>query len=186
MTAEEEKRYQERLAKFEADFQRLKANREKIPIEVLITRYNRTYNALCDAVRDEGDWYLRTHVLALTEDYPQIPDEAENLALIEKISGIVRREMGPGGLRDTAQSALVGSLDLQAFYKVCQDLYTRVETEAFLPFFRRYCKPAAGGWTYNSLINCYWRRSDKVPDGAWVRKNEEGGLDLYRFGWPPA
>ena len=36
----------ERLKKFDADFDRLKKNREKVPLEQLRTRYADAYNAL--------------------------------------------------------------------------------------------------------------------------------------------
>ena len=41
----------ERLQKFDADFQKLKKNREKVPLEQLQTRYADAYNALVAEVQ---------------------------------------------------------------------------------------------------------------------------------------
>lgn len=42
----------QRLARFHSDFEKLKHNREKVPLQTLQTRYERAYNTLVAEVED--------------------------------------------------------------------------------------------------------------------------------------
>ena len=46
----------ERLRRFHSDFSKLQHNREKVPMELLKTKYERAYNALVAEVLDGADW----------------------------------------------------------------------------------------------------------------------------------
>ena len=59
----------QRLTRFHADFQKLKNNREKVPLQQLTTRYARSYNTLVAEVMDGAVWFYRKCV-ELEEDFP--------------------------------------------------------------------------------------------------------------------
>ena len=64
----------QRLERFHADFQKLKNNREKVPLQQLTTRYARSYNTLVAEVMDGAVWFYRKCV-ELEEDFPTYPED---------------------------------------------------------------------------------------------------------------
>ena len=61
----------ERLKKFDADFDRLKKNREKVPLEQLRTRYADAYNALVAEVEAGAAWFADTYIKLLVDHFPR-------------------------------------------------------------------------------------------------------------------
>ena len=47
----------QRMTRFHADFEKLKHNREKVPLQQLTTRYARSYNTLVAEVMDGAVWF---------------------------------------------------------------------------------------------------------------------------------
>ena len=88
----------ERLQKFDADFQKLKKNREKVPLEQLQTRYADAYNALVAEVQAGADWFADAYIKLLVGHFPRHPrDTAGNEWLDKRIAAIREQEAKPGG-----------------------------------------------------------------------------------------
>lgn len=72
----------ERFEKFHADFEKLKRNREKVPLSQLQTRYARGYNALLKDVRDGADWFADAYIKSC--GFPRHPDDKTGNEWIDK------------------------------------------------------------------------------------------------------
>ena len=68
------------LEKLNADLHKMKVNREKVPLEILRTRYERPYNMLVAELESDADWFAgadRSDSEAEKADYRR--------ALVEKL-----------------------------------------------------------------------------------------------------
>lgn len=48
----------ERLKQFHADFEKLKHNREQVPLDILTSKYAAGYNAQVKKVQEGADWFF--------------------------------------------------------------------------------------------------------------------------------
>ena len=102
----------QRLERFHADFEKLRRNREKVPLQKLQTTYERSYNTLVAEVMDGAVWFYRKCV-ELEEDFPTYPeDTARNEWLAKRLATIGEDEKKPGGLVDQLRAALIDRLDM--------------------------------------------------------------------------
>ena len=163
------------IQKFEQDFHKLKTNREKIPLVQLTTRYERAYTALTNEVRNGAAWYTDTYIQTLVASWPlHEKDEAGSSWLENKKASILRQEHQSGGLYDQQVAALLDKLDLDSFYDLVYQLYARLETEAFDPYWQRHNRwvgKPGNRWIYNDIIKRFWYppgKSDRWPKGVWM------------------
>lgn len=164
-----------------ADFERFRKNRESVPLQELQTRYARSYKDLCKRIVSGADWFARSYIMDLIGDFPSAsPKDAEEIGA--RIADQLKADQARGGLRDQALAALIEKVDFNAFLDALYRRYHRIETEIFLPYFRRYCRPAVDGTIYNDLIRCWWRTPPELPEGAWYQADGS----VFRFDWPPA
>lgn len=67
----------ERLKQFHADFEKLKHNRDQVPLDILTTKYAAAYNAQVQKVQEGADWFFSKYLETLA--FPTHPkDEAGN------------------------------------------------------------------------------------------------------------
>ena len=65
----------ERLKQFHADFEKLKHNREQVPLDILTSKYAAGYNAQVKKVQEGADWFFSKYQETLA--FPTHPkDEA--------------------------------------------------------------------------------------------------------------
>ena len=101
----------ERLKQFHADFEKLKHNREQVPLDILTSKYAAGYNAQVKKVQEGADWFFSKYQETLA--FPTHPkDEAGNKWLAECLAILEADEKKPGGLRDQAKAALRDRLAL--------------------------------------------------------------------------
>ena len=108
----------ERLQKFDADFARLKLNREKVPLEQLRTRYAKAYNATVAEVEAGAAWFADTYIKLLVDRFPRHPkDTAGNEWLDRRLAAIRAEEEKPGGRVERYRAALTPrpAVDLQRY-----------------------------------------------------------------------
>ena len=116
----------QRLTRFHADFQKLKINREKVPLQQLTTRYARSYNTLVAEVMDGAVWFYRKCV-ELEEDFPTYPeDTAGNEWLAKCLATIGEGEKKPGGLVDQFRVALIDRLSMDEYHDLINRTYEPV------------------------------------------------------------
>lgn len=166
----------EYLEKFNADFQKLKHNREKVPLEELRTRYAKSYEALLDDIRANADWWIDTYIQTVGFKVAR-DDDAAVAALRKRIDNILEEERKPGGLFTQAYAALIDQLDETAFQQKAWEIYHALDTDAYDAYFQRFNQyPADGSRIYNSLIKAFWDPAPaRYDQPCWV--DEDG---LYR------
>lgn len=172
----------QRLTRFHADFQKLKNNREKVPLQQLTTRYARSYNTLVAEVMDGAAWFYRKCV-ELEEDFPTYPeDTAGNEWLAKCLAAIGEGEKKPGGLIDQFQAALIDQLDMDAYHDLVNGTY-EPRLRVFNRYWSRHCRRLESGWIYNRILKKFWwPKTEGYPEsGCWIN-SDYSGRD-YRY--PP-
>ena len=163
----EEKLVQE----FEANFAKLKANREKVPLQQLETKYAKAYNDLLRDLRVCAHCFAYAYLDALA-----LPDHPKDTAGVEwahrKIKAIKEAEAQPGGLLDQADAALIDRLDFQEYTGKVYQLWERIKAEVWMPYQRRYNKYVTtkrGRRIWSSLFQAFWFPiDDALEGGIWI------------------
>ena len=175
---------EEMAAAFTADFEKLKKNRENVPAELLRTKYADAYKDLCQSVEQEARWFMGAYLGALA--LPEHPKDTAGVAWARrKIDAILKEEALPGGLIYSAISTLILDLDYRGFIDKTYRLWTRMKTEIWMPYQRRYNK-----WVtykgrrviWSSLFQAFWHPiDDALEGGIWIGL---GGTVVDRL-YPP-
>ncbi len=184
-----EKRIQQkkRIQKFEADFGKLRRNREQVPLEELQGRYAKAYEKLLQEVRADADWFADAWLAPLMQRFPRSPKDTKgNIWLDSKINAILQEESRPGGLADQYKAALIDRLDWDEYLTLVWKRYDRLYREAFSPYWKRHCH-----WTgspgkrriYNDIWDAYWVPAEGGPDGGYWIGDNSGGRE--RWYYPP-
>lgn len=167
---------QERLDTFDRLFKKLKANREKVPLEQLQTKYAEPYNALVAELTEAADWFADTYIDLLK--FPTHPrDTAGNEWLQRKIEIIRQQEAGPGGLVEQYRAALIDRLDMREYRDKVWRIYDRLEREAFDPYWQRHNKwigPPGRRWIYNDIFKKYWWEPKDGSPACWINRDYTG------------
>ena len=194
MTVEQEKAWYD---KFEADFQSLQRNREKVDLETLRTKYAKGYNRLIAdlsaGVETLLEWHIRFLVVKCLPLHPLDRDGAERFA--QRTNGIIREEIAPGRLLEQAKAALIDELDMEKCWELVWRIYDRIEKEAFYPYWMRHCY-RRDGRIYNDILGKYWRplQRDGQSDASERWTNADGTLHgiwyhngryFHPFNFPP-
>lgn len=174
----------QRFEKFQSDFAKLKANREKIPMEQLTTKYAKAYSKLVADIEEFAEYFTEYYIRGLAiPEYPA--DQAGNEWLGKKTTTIVQQEKMPGGLYQQARNALIDSLDEQKFYDLVSQLHCRLEREAYDPYqqrFNRWVGEPGNRWIYNRLFDAFWFSDPSFDEGGyWGDKSRR----FKRSGYPP-
>lgn len=170
----------QRLTRFHADFEKLRRNRERVPLQKLRTIYARSYNTLVAEVMDGAVWFYRKYMADLA--FPTCPqDEAGNKWLADKIAAIEADEKGPGGLLGKFETALIEHLDMEGYEDLLARSYERRLREAFGPYWRRHCKRLGNGWVYNRIFCKFWLPPERsgLSIGYWINADHTGQDPRY-------
>lgn len=176
------------LAKLDADFDRLKRNRDNVPLEKLQTIHAKSYNALVASVTEAADWFADRYLETLTESWPRHPkDTAGNDWLTKKVANIIAEENRPGGFRDRWRAAIIDHLDRAEFEQLVFERFDRCRREAFDPYWQRHNRwtgQPENRWIFNDIIARFWLppgADPNWPEGAWINTRRE----VYTTNWPP-
>lgn len=168
---------EELLAKFEKLFEKLKLNREKVPIEQLETEHAGPYKALLAKVTKLADWFADRYIKELA--VPRHPKDVEgNYWLDKRIGEILQDERRSGGRVERYRTALIDRLNWDEFYQLVYEIYDRLRREAFNPYWQRHCRRMADGVIYNDIFNKLWW----PEEGCWINSDYKTGRD---FRYPP-
>lgn len=155
----------------------MKVNREKVPLDVLKTRFERAYNTLVAELECDADWWADRYLQCL--EFPLHPkDDAGNAWFKAKCAAILKEENQPGRLRDQWRKALAQDLDQEKMKELAYKRYERLLQEAFMPYWKRHCRwsgPPENRWIYNDIIQMFWWPRHPDPDafggeagGYWI------------------
>lgn len=175
----------ERLDAFDRAFKKLKANREKVPLEILRTKYAAPYEATVKAVLEGADWFADEYIRVL--DFPRHPaDKAGNEWLQRKIDAIIKQEAKPGGLVEQYWAALIDRLDRDEYETLVWKRYDRLLREAFDPYWQRHNRwtgKPGNRWIYNDIFKKWWyspeRRGNGATCGYWINSDYTGSDMRY-------
>ena len=167
----------ERLDAFDRAFKKLKANREKVPLEILRTKYAAPYEATVKAVLEGADWFADEYIRVL--DFPRHPaDKAGNEWLQRKIDAIIKQGAKPGGLVEQYWAALIDRLDRDEYETLVWKRYDRLLREAFDPYWQRHNRwtgKPGNRWIYNDIFKKFWHPPcEKYPSGGWINSDYTG------------
>lgn len=169
----------ERLAQFDKAFQKLKANREKVPLEELQgPKFRGPYNRLVREVTDGADWYADAYLKCL--EFPRHPrDTAGNEWLDKRIAAILEDEKKPGGLVERYRAALIERLDKAEYEDLVWRRYDRLLREAFDPYWQRHCIRLESGWVYNDIFKKFWYDPGDGTAPGWINSDYSGWDGRY-------
>ena len=168
----------EMFQKYHRDLDRLKLNREKVPIELLTTRFKKGYDALLEELRKDADWFADMYLFSLK--FPRHPDdETGNQEVDAKIKAIIQEENEPGHLRDQWRIALTEHMDEEELLDLSWKRYDRCLREAYMPYFNRHCRwvgPSDNRWIYSEILRKWWlppRHDSRLGhrSGTWINRD---------------
>ena len=159
------------MEQFEANFSKLKHNREMVPLEDLQTKYAKAYDSLVEWLEQYVEWFAEFTIKSQAPpEYPT--DDAGNAWLRDKITEIKAEEKSPGGIYHKMREALIDNLDRAAFEKEAQRLYERLRAEAYDPYQQRFnvwSGPPDDRWIYNHLFEAWWLFNPNSDEGGnWI------------------
>ena len=163
----------ERLQDFNARFNTLVHNREKVPLAELRTRCAKAYNALVSEVLSGADWYAGA-ILQL-HPFPTHPtDFGGNSQLMNRLAVMDAQDAAPGGAIERYRAALVDRLSMGEFKEIAWERYGRRLREAFNPYWARHCRRLDSGWIYNDILQKFWLPSESGKSGGWINSDYTG------------
>lgn len=149
-------------------------------LEQLRTRYAKAYNTTVAEVLAGADWFADTYIRLLVDHFPRHPrDTAGNRWLDRRIAAIQEQEAIPGGRVERYRAALLERLDMEEYRQLVWEIYNRLETEAFAPYWQRHNRwvgPPDRRWIYNDITRKYWwPKTEGYPaSGCWINHDYTG------------
>lgn len=170
------------MKEFEANFSRLKSNREKIPLEQLTTKYAKAYNKLVADIEAYAEWFAGEYIKALAiRRHPK--DGAGNAWLQKKVASILEEERKPGGLYQQLRDALIEDLDQEKFRDRVWRIHDRLMREAYDPYQQRFNKwigKPGNRWIYNYLFGWFWNPdTERYGHPYWMDRDWNFMSDDY-------
>lgn len=153
----------------------LKRNVDKVPLEILQTKYAKGYNALVDSIWQAGqqmmDAIFRECLpLPVKEDAADTPD-------YQKAADAIRAREKEAGAYDRMRAALIDRQDISEFYDHVTKLWEALFTEAWEPYMNRHCRWVGkpdNRWIYCDIFNAWWYQEPKYEHlGHWITKTGE-------------
>ena len=156
-----------------ADFEKYKKNREKVPLEILKTKYKKPYEALEAKLAKELQWYVNEIAFLGIYDIGKDLKDDGLKKWGQEIARIYKEEED-AGLPKILGTAVFKHMDLREFENyVCYTLTHRIRYEVYAPYWLEHCK-TDGGITTNDLIGMTWDPEAHV----WEKALEDG-----RYTW---
>jgi len=144
----------------------LKVNREKVPLDILKTKYKKGYESLCQELKTTGSQYAKQLTLSgirFHKDYMQ--EGAERINRIIEQSGLMKQ----------LSKAVFVYQDIVDFEKICGKLQTEISREADV-FYREHLgiliteeclvSPDASPMVFSMVNGCV------LVDDKWIPKEE--------------
>ena len=151
------------LTDCERAIEKLKKNREHVPLEVLKTRYASAYQELLDNIRDMvGELMKRILVQSLPfcGDDPngkkQFLKEIQRIFEEEEVKDIFRK----------ISHAVFQEYDLYGALEIAEQVWVRICREAYGPYWLSHCYEHKG-LIHNSIIHMVWDREHEI----WVDRD---------------
>lgn len=161
-----ENRWEEYLEKVE----KLRKNREKVPLEALKTKYRKSYNALLSEIKTETEFFIFQFA------FGGLPfrkgEDSEIEAFIQRANSVLDAERAAGTFREISRAVFVEYDPEKALEVAAAKVWPRIWFEAYSPYWIRHCIRQEGGDVWNDLIEMRWHDEWCIwlaPDGrSWT------------------
>lgn len=168
--------------KWKSDIEKLKKNRERVPEDILRTKYAKGYNRLLAEIREQTEAMTR-HVLLSGFpilkgwDDPEFPEDKKDVKdLIARITSIVNLAKISGTFKKI-EFAASGECDPEAAMKLAWAVHETISREAYWSYWEKHCSLQENGTIiWNDLYGMRW-----MYDDIWIAINGRS----FRQGWPP-
>ena len=182
----------EEYERFQQNMDRLKRNRDQIPLADLQTRYASAYNSLINEIEE----YALRHADDLIAEIspPEHPKTVDaNRDLHQRVKAVKDRERGQNGIYRKMKEALINDLDELKYYDHVWELYRVLYDTCFEPYVNSFSRKVTGRdgkeFWWNALLHACWKENPELNGviccgrygGAWIG---EGG-QVKSFEYPP-
>lgn len=158
------------LSELEKNLEKLRKNKENVPVELLRTKYAKSYAKLCEKIRTEMQAVLHVFVIG---GVPFAKNDREGVrAYLRKCQEIIDEENRAGNF-EGMNRVLFTEYSWEKAIQEILPVYSRIREEAYGPYWRKHClrrlDPEANApGIYNDLIGMWW----DPERGLWVRHSD--------------
>lgn len=173
-----------RTEKLEVLLEKLRRNKEKVPLEVLKTRYKTAYEELIGNIKVEAMAVLKPVETQLPE---WLRDCRIKTAGLEELAGTFNEVYEAGGYARKIGAALFKRYSLQEAEQIAQEVNRKFSEEIIKIFHRHTCLYAAGpSWDsdnprqpliYNDFVDKFWDEEAQL----WISKEKPPGAAILIF-----
>lgn len=174
----------EQAEKLAADLEKLRKNKERIPLDVLKTRYKTAYEQLTGDIKTEAVTVLKP---IATQPPEWLKDCRIKAAYIEEIAAAFNRMYEAGGYARKIGAALYKRYSLQEAEQIAREINGKYLQELTKIFHQKTCLyTTAENWNpdnpvtpriYNDLVDKFW----KEETGEWITEDKPEGPALLIF-----
>lgn len=174
----------EQAEKLAADLEKLRKNKERIPLDVLKTRYKTAYEQLTGDIKTEAVTVLKP---IATQPPEWLKDCRIKAAYIEEIAAAFNRMYEAGGYARKIGAALYKRYSLQEAEQIAREINGKYLQELTRIFHKKTCLyTTAENWDpdnpvtpriYNDLVDKFW----KEETGEWITEDKPEAPALLIF-----
>lgn len=147
------KEYLEKLEK-------LKKNREKVPLEELKTKYKKPYTELLQDIKEKTEIML---LHFLFEGLPfNMSEKAEWQAFVDRVNEAIREEKQAGTFREISRAVFKDYDPDKALDIAARTIWPRIWYRAYAPYWLKHCRKDKDGRSWNDLIQMRWRQEWQI------------------------
>lgn len=144
----------------ESAIQKLRKNRENIPLEILKTRYASAYQKLLEDIQDMVMELIKR---ILVQSLPFCADDLEaKEQFLNKFQRVLEEEASNGVFLKISH-AIFHEYDLWRALEIVEQIWVRIRREAYGPYWVSHCYEHKG-LIHNTIINMVWDREHEI----WV------------------
>ncbi len=146
--------------------ERLRKNRESIPLETLRTKYRKSFAKLNSEIQQLLQEFL--HSLLFGGLRFDREEKAQFLSCFQKMERIMKEERSAGTFQEISRAMYQEYNPEKALGVAAAKIYPRVILEAYAPYWLAHCVRREDG-IWNDLINMHWDE----PTRLWVSDKGE-------------
>ena len=174
----------EQAEKLAADLEKLRKNKERIPLDVLKTRYKTAYEELTENIKAEAVAILKPIV---TQPPEWLKDCRYKAEYIEEIAEAFKRLYAESDYAKKIGAALYKRYSFQEAQQIAREINRKYQQELTRIFHEKTCLyTTAENWDpdnpvppriYNDLVDKFW----KEETGEWITEDKPEGPALLIF-----
>lgn len=149
------------LHEYEELLQKLRKNRENVPLEQLKTKYAKPYNELLQKIKKHTSKIMLQFLFSGMPLKPRTKEDPEDAAVsrrfLEAAKRIINEEQQAGVFGEISRAVFLEYSIEKALDIAAEKIYPRILYEAYAPYWLRHCSIRMDqGYIYNDLIQMMW------------------------------